>query len=316
MKPLLPLLSLVIASTTLASPIEITEIDGKTIAIWSGDTSQVAEDAPTDADIAGLAVHGAIEEIQLQGCTQLTGVGFAALKDLPKLEAIRLDGVAPTPDGELFDGKLEGYEALAELDQVLTLSLANMKISNEGGVKCLRGMKSLRHFHSGTMATDELIIAASLAPTIRTLRFGTGDTVPEAKVTMAGFSHYGFMTELESLSTGDQPPDDAVTRQLFDTLAQIENLRWLELNLGQLNEEGEAKADFAPVSADDLQPLSRAENLERVEVIHLIFDDTALQGWLQLPALDQLVLNQCLFSEDDLALLQETLPQLEILVYE
>jgi len=73
-----------------------------------------------------------IEVIEMNGATNFTGVGFAALKGNAKLRVISLNGTGPGCFSEMLrPGTLEGYQALAQVPQVETLNCGHVKVSTD-----------------------------------------------------------------------------------------------------------------------------------------------------------------------------------------
>lgn len=309
------ILILALPVMALGTPFTLQEEDGRVIARWHGPMSELALEAPIDDDLAALREHPGIEIVEIRGCSIINGSGFQALKALPKLTTLRLIGVSPEPGGELFDGDLAGYRALAELDQLKHVSFDQVQVSTPGAVLMLEKMDQLESFRPGCAANDALIIAASLAGNLRVLEFGDWPTVPAGAVTIEGFSHYGFMVELKHLGTGVQAPGDAEPRLIFETLSQLNELEKLEFALGGPMKQEEMKGnELPPLDEAELQPLSRLKQLSQVTMKHTLFGETGLQVFVELPGLQRLELDQCHFSEIDLALLRETLPNLKVIV--
>lgn len=248
------------------SKFTIETVRSKVTASWKGtaDTSGI-ELAPSDNDIAALARHPEIEVIQISGTTRFTGQGFAALKDLPKLRELNFNGIGPERFSEMFPpGSLEGYHALAELDQVTTLRFDHVMMSVEGAAILLRGMASLEYAGFGVFADDQIVAAAAEAPKLRALTFGHWATVPESRLTKAGAAGFAKLRGLEAIHTGEQdPPEDGSIRDLTDAVAKINTLKSLTLAFTSVKSRNKPKSS---VVAGDLQPLTALKNLERLGI--------------------------------------------------
>ncbi len=312
---LFPLLLLSVSTTESfgQAPFTIETVKGTVTASWKGDAATILETAPTDEQVAALAAYPEIQEISISGCTSLTGTGFAALKELPNLRSIRFNGAGPERFSVLFNGKLDGYRALAELDQLTSLYLGHVKVPVEGAVTLVKGLPNLVDFLPGVAADDQIIVAIMDAPTLQRVSFGHWATVPESQVTMAGFSHYAFMKSLESLSTGSVPPADGSPRQMLETLGQMEGLTNLQVAFGGRIVGGAKRgAESAEVTAEDLALLASLPKLESLQIAHVRITEGGLQGLAALPALKRLTLNGVEYAETDLAALQAARPEWKI----
>jgi len=201
-------LSAALPAAGAQSKFTIEPVGGKVTASWKGtaDTSGI-DLAPTDDEIAALAAHKEIEAIRISGTTRLTGKGFAALKGLSKLRELSFGGTGPGQFSEMFPpGSLEGYHALAELDQVTRLNLDHVMLPVEGAVILLKGMAGLEHAGLGVFADDKIVAAAADSPKLKTLAFGHWATVPESPLTKAGAQAFAKLRSLESLHAGEQAP--------------------------------------------------------------------------------------------------------------
>lgn len=274
-----------------ASPFTIEPRGDRTVAEWKGSAAEIVEGAPTDEDLAELANHPEIEEIVISGCTNLTGKGFAAMKDLPNLRAIKFNGIAPERFGTLFGGDLAGFEALAELKQVQYLNFGHVKVPVEGAAIVLRGMSGLETFLPGSVADDRILAAAAEAPNLKTLGFGHWATVPDATLTMAGFENYAKMPQLESLKTGTEIPADATPQQMFAVLGKMQGLTSLGVAMGGKLVRGKSSnPDLPPLTAADLAPLENLPNLDSLSLSNATFAPDALPALARIPSLTRLTL--------------------------
>jgi len=275
--PLCLLAAVSISVIGAESPFTIETVRGRVTASWKGtpDTSGI-DLAPTDDDIAALAEHPEIEVIHLSGTTRFTGKGFAALKNLPKLRELSCNGIGPERFSEMFPpGSLEGYHALAELDQVTTLRFGHVMMSVEGTAILLRGMESLEFAGFGVFADDRIVEAAADAPNLKGLTFGHWATVPENRLTKEGAAGFARLQGLESLHTGEQdPPIGGSMRDLTGAVAKIESLQSLTLAFTSVKSRNKPKN---PVAVADLEPLATLPNLDRLG-IQLAKVDSAAAG--------------------------------------
>lgn len=315
MKPFISLLTLLLTTALLPaqSPFEIKKEKGKVVASFSGSAAEVVPNAPTDADVAALAEHPEIEEISMKGCTNLTGTGFAALKTLPNLRVIRFNGIGPERFSTLFDGNLAGYQALAELDQVEALYFGHVMVPVEGAVVVLEGMDSLQTFGVGTFADDKIIAAAVGAPNLKSLGFGHWAVLPEPNVTMAGFSKYAEMKQLQSLGTGTVPPSDGTARGMLEVLGQMSQLKRLKLAFGGKSVRAKVeRPTFEPLTADDLGLLANLTQLELLGLSAITIAEGALPKLAELPNLKRVELKGTEYSKADIEALKAAKPDLTI----
>ena len=265
-------LSAALPAAGAESKFTIEPVGGKVTASWKGtaDTSGI-DLAPTDDEVAALAAHQEIEAIRISGTTRFTGKGFAALKGLTKLRELSLNGTGPGQFSEMFPpGSLEGYHALAELDQVTRLNLDHVMLPVEGAVIILKGMAGLEHAGLGVFADDKIVAAAAEAPKLKTLAFGHWATVPESPLTKAGAQAFARLRSLESLHAGEQaPPAGGSMRDLTEAVAKIEALKSLTLAFTSAKSLGQPKN---PVTAADLEPLAALANLEWLGIQHASLD--------------------------------------------
>jgi hypothetical protein len=127
--------------------------------------------------------------------------------DMLVVRELSLDGTGPGQFSEMFPpGSLEGYHALAELDQVTRLNLDHVMLPVEGAVILLKGMAGLEHAGLGVFADDKIVAAAADSPKLKTLAFGHWATVPESPLTKAGAQAFAKLRSLESLHAGEQAP--------------------------------------------------------------------------------------------------------------
>lgn len=260
------MVALTLKSQSADSKFTIGPVGGKVTASWKGTADETGIDlAPTDADIAALAIHPEIEVIQISGTTRFTGKGFSSLKDLPKLRVLSFNGIGPGQFSEMFPpGSLEGYEALAELDQVTTLQFDHVMMAVDGAVILLRGMKNLQRAGFGIFADDRIVEAAADAPNLKGLGFGHWKAIPEAPLTKAGAAGFAKLKGLEQLHTGEQdPPKGGSMLDLTQAVAKIEPLKTLTLAFTNVSQRGGPKN---PVTAADLEPLVALKKLERLGI--------------------------------------------------
>ena len=276
MKPylLLPLFWI----TTLpafAGPFTIEPVRGNLTAKWQGDAGAIVAGAPTDEDIAALASNTELHTIEITGNTTLTGKGFAALKDLPKLRVIRLGGTGPSRFSEVFQpGTLEGYHALAQLPQVETLIFDHVKVSTEGAEIVLKGMKGLKNFSIGTCADDRILQAATQSQSLTTISFGHWPTIPDAKLTMTGIAAVARIPNLENIGLGSLGASDGTPAEVFALLAQAKNLKSLAgafVANGKKFQWPHAQDSKVTVNADALAPLATMSKLKGLSFENISF---------------------------------------------
>ncbi len=292
------------------SKFTVESVRGQLTASWKGNPAPDALDnAPTDDDIAALAAHEGLVMITISGASTFTGKGFAALKDLPNLREIRFNGTGPKRFSEVFPpGSLEGYEALAELDQVETLNFGHVMLSIEGTQILLRGMANLRNLLSGVYPDDRIIEAATKAPKLESLSFGHWATVPEARLTMQGAELYAEIPNLKSLGTGARLPENGTPLQFTQALAKVESLEGLNLSFGG----GRQKEPPQTVTAEELAPLANLPSLDRLLLTNCQFAPGALTALKAAPSLTSLNFRNATVSSEDIAPLQAALPKLKI----
>lgn len=238
----------------MAHPFTIGDVRGVRTASWKGEAGKIAENAPTDADVAALAEVEGLEKIDISGCTTIRGTGFAALESLPKLRVISLNGCGPRPFSELFDADLEGYAALATLRQVREVTCGHVRLPVEGAVMLLTRMPDLETFNPNTYADDAILAAAAQAPNLKSLGFGHWPTVPKARATMAGVAHYARMKKLETLTAGQLRPADG---SAADWIAAIMAAPALSVARVQFN--AKTDAEVPPGHPQELYPAGAAE---------------------------------------------------------
>lgn len=313
MKALLPVLIVLMSPLAMfaESKFTIETARGKVIASWKGTADVSGIDlAPTDEEIAALAKHPEIECIQISGTTRFTGKGFAALKDLPKLRELNFNGIGPERFSEMFPpGSLEGYKALAELDQVTTLRFGHVRMSVEGTAILLRGMENLEHAGFGVFADDAILAAAVEAPKLKSLSFGHWATVPENRLTKAGAAHFAKLQGLESLHTGEQdPPEGGSIQDITEAVSQIDGLKSLTVAFTSVKHRNQAKNPVTPAA---IAPLTRLEQLERLGIQLAELDVAAAKKLGELKTLSRISFSYVTLGEGTLAAFQ-ALPNLKV----
>jgi len=260
-----------VAATTpvMAHPFTIADDRGMLTASWKGEAGKIADNAPTDADVAALAEVKDLEKIVIGGCTAIRGTGFAALENLPKLRVISFNGCGPRQFSELFDADLEGYAALAKLRQVREVSCGHVRLPVEGAVMLLTRMPALETFNPGTYADDAILAAAAKAPNLKSLGFGHWPTVPKAQATMAGVAHYAEMKKLTNLSAGQLRPADG---SVADWVAAIMAAPALSSARVQFNAKTDTEVppghpqELCSASAAEFAAVAASQSLERLIV--------------------------------------------------
>lgn len=310
--PTLYLFATLLTGLGAESKFTIETVRGKVTASWKGtaDTSGI-DLAPTDEDIAALAAYPKIEAIHISGTTRFMGKGFAALKDLPKLRELNFNGIGPERFSEMFPpGSLEGYHALAELDQVTTLRFGHVKMSVEGTAILLREMESLEYAGLGVFADDRIIQAAADAKNLKGLNFGHWATVPEKPLTAEGAAAFAKLQGLESLHTGEQdPPLGGSMKDLTQAVSKIQSLKSLTLAFSHVNKRNKPKN---PVTVADLEPLSSLKNLERLGIQLAKLDSSAASKLTEFESVKRLSFSYVNLTEGTLTLLK-TMPNLAVL---
>ena len=164
----------------------------------------------TDAGVAHLRNLPRLEALWLDG-TCVTDVGLAHLKGLPTLKVLGLRGTGVTDAGLVH---------LEHLPQLRLLALGGSRITDAGLVH-LRGLARLEELWlETTRVTDAgLVHLRGLTKLRGLILFGTG-------VTDAGLEHLQSLTQLEGLMLGGRPVTDAGLARL-GSLTKLKSL-WLD----------------------------------------------------------------------------------------
>ena len=315
MKTLKPLV-LLLLSLTAAVPsrgaetkFTIETVGGKVTASWKGtaDTSGI-DLAPTDDEIAALDAYPEREAGHISGTTRFTGKGFAALKGLPKLRELSFNGIGPERFSEMFPpGSLEGYHALAELDQVTRLNLGHVMLPIEGAVILLRGVAGLEHAGLGVFADDRIVAAAAAVPKLKSLQFGHWPTVPDNQLTKTGAASFAQLRGLEALHTGEQaPPAGGSMRDLTAAVAKIGSLKALTLAFTSVKSRNKP---MNRVTVADIEPLAALTNLELLGIQLADLDSAAGRKLVTLGSLKKVSFSAVKLDDGALAALK-VLPNL------
>ena len=317
MKPylLLPLFWLT-TFPAFASPFTIEPVKGNLTATWKGDAGAIVAGAPTDEDIAALASNTELHAIEISGCTALTGKGFAALKDLPKLRSISFNGAGPERFSALFGGNLEGYAALGQLKQVTVLRCGHVRLPTEGAVTLLVQMTSLETFNPGTYADDRILEAATKAPSLRQLGFGHWPTEPDPKLTMTGVGHYSKMMKLESLGPGQLRPADGSMADLITALSKTPSLKSMKLQMNakmSLENRGHPK-DLYAAKLSDLTPFAQFPALTTLILNGVIIPEGGLASFAKIASLKTLRFENSNIPESEVSALKKLRPELIVTV--
>lgn len=299
-----------------AGPFTIEPVKGNLTATWKGDAGAVVPGAPTDEDIAALASNTELHTIEITGCTALTGKGFAALKDLPKLRVIRFGGAGPAQFSALFGGNLEGYAALGQLKQVTVLGCGHVRLPTEGAVTLLTQMTALETFNPGTYADDRILEAATKAPGLRQLGFGHWPTEPDPKLTMTGVGHYSKMMKLESLQPGALRPADGSMADLITALSKIPSLKSMKLQMSaKINPKTPRRPqDLYEAKLSDLMPFAEFPALTTLILNGVIIPEGGLASFAKIASLKTLRFENSNIPESEVSAMKKMRPELIVTV--
>lgn len=300
----------------MAHPFTIADDRGMRTASWKGEAGKIADNAPTDADVAALAEVEDLEKIVISGCTAIRGTGFAALESLPRLRVISFNGCGPQQFSELFDADLEGYAALAKLRQVREVTCGHVRLPVEGAVMLLARMPALETFNPGTFADDAILAAAAKAPNLKSLGFGHWPTVPKAQVTMAGMAHYADMKKLETLSAGQLRPADG---SVADWIAAIMAAPALSVARVQFNAKTDAAVpghpkELYPAGAAEFAAVATSASLQRLLVNGANVQEGGLAPLGKMPSLTWIALEHGEVPAEEEAALKAANPKLQVIV--
>jgi len=304
------------ALPAFAGPFTIEAVKGQLTATWKGEAGSISPGAPTDDDVAALAANADLQVIDISGCTSLSGTGFAALKDLPKLHSLRFNGAGPERFSALFGGNLEGYAALGQLKQVTSVSCGHVRLPTAGAVTLLEQMTSLATFNPGTYADDQILEAASKAPNLRQLSFGHWPTEPDAKVTLEGIRRLSQSKTLESLQPGELRPSDGAMADFIAALSKAPGLKSMKIHMNaktSLENRGPSKSPF-PAELSDLAPLGDFPALESLILNGLTIPEGGLAPFAKISSLKTLRFEGSTVPESEVIALKKMRPGLNVTV--
>lgn len=207
----------------------------------------INESEMSDAGWSKLSSLGELQHFDLRGCkvnnTQLAN----AVKGMPKLKALRLNGKsgATTVD----DG---GLEALSHCTELKALALDHLWIG-EDGLKHLQGSKKLTELYlAGTLVEDSAMKLIAGFPNLRKLRVAqtsvSGDGLAEIQTLKLEDLDLSECSQLFDDAMEQLAPIKSLKRlNLFkvvvsdlgvEKLEGLANLQWLNLDQTQLTDTG------------------------------------------------------------------------------
>ncbi len=250
----------------------------------------------------------ALEDLDLRDCP-VSDDGLASLEQLPKLKALRLSG----KNGECSVSDI-GMESVGKITTLKVLAIDFLWVSEEG-LGMLKDLKELQELYlAGTTIGNDALGMLGQHPKLKKVRLAANQIDAE------GLAQLGELTQLETVDLSECLQ---ITDQATDSLAQLKNLKELNLwrvNLsdlgiapvGQLTALEKLNLDNTRLTDEGLSALSGLTELTFLHLGSTLITDAGLVHLEAMTKLKDLIVTRTAVTEAGVKALQEKLPETKI----